>query len=237
MAEILSAHGVSAREALEFYREGLRRKEAERLAAAFPKVETLLGEGAFLALSQAHARACPRHERSMENLVRRFPVFLAGYEVRADLADLAALDLARKDVAEESEDAPVGADALVTLAGADWGAVRLKLVRALRLLWLRFEVTRLWESLDVGRPAPEPRASPIAVLVWRMGRTVYHSALEGHEAEALRRVQVGAVLEKVCDVFSEAGDPVEATHAALHGWFGDGIVARVEGTSAIDTLP
>jgi Putative DNA-binding domain len=236
LSEVVSPRGVSGRESLALYREGVQQKIAERLANVFPKVEAFMAPAAFRALSDAHARACPRPDRSIENLARRLPVFLRGYGAREDLADLAELELARWDVAEEADEEPVTPAALVSLAASHWGAARLHFVAAARLLRLRFEVDEVWESLDAGRPAPGPTARAVVVLVWRRGRKVYHSAVDDEEGEALQAVQRGAALADVCDAFRGNEDPAGAAYAALHGWFADGLMARVEATPPLGVV-
>jgi hypothetical protein len=207
---------------------------AERLSSVFPKLQALMGPTAFRALSDKNARACPRSERSMETLARRLPLFLRGHGTRDDLADLGALELARKEVAEEADEEPVPAAALASLAPLDWEEARLHFVPATRLLRLGFDVTEVWESVDAGRPAPGPNPLPVSVLVWRKGRTVYHSTVDDDEGHALEAVRRRTALAEVCDAFRENANPAEAAYAALHGWFADGLVSRVEAARPLE---
>jgi hypothetical protein len=231
LLELLSASPRSSPlRRLQVYADTVRLKTAEGLAVPFPKLESLLGRDQFLRLADAYRWSCPRERRTLENLVRELPEFLERRAVqggRPDLADLAALDLARFEVATGARADPATAEALRDLSVDEWTAASLALIPAMRLLRLRFDVATLWKSLDDEEEPPPPHRTPTPVLVWRLRLGVYHSVLEAAEAEAIARVLDGATLPRICAAFAGEKEPDEAAYATLHQWFADGLVASV----------
>jgi hypothetical protein len=230
LLELLSASPRSSPlRRLQVYADTVRLKTAEGLAVPFPKLEALLGREQFLRLADAYRWSCPRERRTLENLVRELPEFLERRAVqggRPDLADLAALDLARFDVATGARADPATAEALRDVSVDEWTA-SLAFIPAMRLLRLRFDVATLWKRLDDEEEPPPPHRTPTPMLVWRLRLGVYHSVLEAAEAEAIARALDGATLPRICAAFAGEKEPDEAAYAALHQWFADGLVASV----------
>jgi hypothetical protein len=217
---------VDSRRRVEAYADAIRGKAAHAVGVPYRKIATLLGEPRFLQLFDAHKRSRPPERRTLRDLVWELPEFLGRNPAwgRADLGALAALELARHEVSVEVGIDPVGADALATLAPRRWPAATLRLVPSLRLIRVSFDVSGLWRAVDERRPPPPPVEAATTLLVWRKGLDVYHSVLSAAEAAALDRAAAGAPLSEVLAPF---GHEADQAHAALHGWFADGLVGSV----------
>jgi hypothetical protein len=224
---IAEAPGAAASVRVRIYAENLRVKNTDCLGAAYKRLARLLGPTLFQELADAYVRAFQRPRRTIEDLVNGLPAFLAldaGRWGRPDVSDLAALELARNEVAGETTGNPPGPEALAALAPDEWPATRLRFIAALRLLRLRFDVGSLWTCLDQKVEPPPPAAGPQPVLVWREGHTVFHSVLSAEEADALERARAGQTLAEVCEAFAAKEFPADAACGALAGWFEDRLV-------------
>jgi Putative DNA-binding domain len=217
--------------ALRLYSEALHLKLADRLRAPYPKLASVLGDAPFAALIEAFVRTLPSPRRSAAAMVQALPDFLEERSAawgRPDLSDLARLERARWDVGEEASAASVTCAALAAVPAADLGRVRLRLVPALRLIHLRFDVGEVWRALDEGLPATDPLPSATSFLAWRSGLEVFHARLRPDEGRSLSRLLAGATLGEAADAFADERDPAEAAYGAIRAWFDERLVMAVE---------
>jgi hypothetical protein len=148
--------------------------------------------------------------------------------LRADLADLAALEWARAEVFLELDAGVLEARALAEIPAEVFPQVRFRFIPAMRVLSLRHEVLGLWRALENGEAVPEPRAGPAAVLVWRKGWVVYHAPIEPEEAQAVRWAQQGRILAEVCEAFAEREVPADPAFRAVRSWAVEGLISAID---------
>ena len=222
--------GASAAERLAVHARVFRLRPAEILARGFPKTSALMGPAALATAAADHSSRLEAAPPPRPDLVRTWSEYLrtaSPLPDRPDLADLAALEQARRSVADAEDVPAVGAEALATLAPHRWAPVGLRFVPALEIVPTRFDVSELWAAVDAGADIPPPEPSPADLLVWRRASRVFHAVLSPTEAEALRAALGGAPLSAVCAAFAGAPAPDEAAYDALAGWFSDELVAAV----------
>jgi hypothetical protein len=226
---LVAAPGPSLQRRIDIYLETVRQKTLQRLRVSFARVAKLAGDEAFARLVEAHVRACPPAQRTPEDLMASLPAFLMATPQtrRADLGDLARLELARSDVAMEASGEPATFAGLAAM-GPACGKAKLTLAPALRLVDLAYDVLPVWQGLEDAGPLPEPIAAATRLLVWRNGLAVFHARVDAEEGAALERALAGATLNEICAAFASRHDAEDAAYTALYGWFARGLVVGVQ---------
>ena len=198
------------------------REEYARTAAA-------LGAAAFHGLVLDYLDACRPDHPSMREVGARWPAFLAAHPTTAPrpwLAELARLERARLEMVDSADAETLTLEALRTLPPERFAALLLRLVPSHALFAMRFDVVPLWRSDNPGAAVPEP--SPTALLVWRRELEVLHRAVDGEEADWLRRLQAGGVtFEALCAGLGRGrSDEAAATRAfeLVGRWASDGLL-------------
>lgn len=218
MSSELSAEQLAFRPAdgMQIYANMFIWRQIDSLVEDFPKLAALTGDS-FAPLCQAYVAAYPSQHHSLARLGRALPDYLAACTgLRADLSDMAALEWARCEVFEEAS-----ARTLATLQAED-----LRVVPALRTLRLDYDVVTVWNDIEHARSIPEPRREPSCTVVWRKDFDVYHVRLDALEAEAFGRLQAGATLAEICEVFAEQSDAIGAASRAIGSWLAEGWIAQ-----------
>ncbi len=220
---------LTAAERIGIYADMYLWRLTDALRDDYPKVAALLGDERFLALAEAYAREYPSDRPDLGQFGRHLPAFLRRFPApeRADLADLAALEWARSEVFFEAPATPVRREALAALGPDAFLDARLKLVPALRVLFLDHDVAAAWRRLENGEPAGAPVAEPTAVAVWRAGFDVFHALVDLDEARAMEAAFAGAPLQRVCAAFERREDPAAAAFTALSSWLDEGWIAAL----------
>ena len=186
---------------LEIYADMYFVRIHDVLGEEFAKTAAALGAAAFhgLVLDYLDARR-PEHP-SMREAGARLPAFLATHPTTARrpwLADLARLERARLEMVDGADAETLTLEALRTVLPERFAALLLLLVPSHALFATRFDVVPIWRSDEPGAAVPE--ASPSALLVWRRELDVLHRAVDGEEADWLRRLEAGEVtFGELCD--------------------------------------
>jgi hypothetical protein len=203
-------------------------RQIDALRECFPKLAQLIGDEGFYATAERHLRAHPSKHPSLAELGRHFATFLAkSAGPPPELADLAALEWARYEVFEEAHVRAATPDLVI---GPEPARIVLRTVPALRLLSLRHDVVPLWKDLDEGNAVRLPRARRTAVAVWRRELAVFHVAVAGDEAVALRQAMSGATLGEISEAFAAREDAVQAALSTVTSWLREQWIAAPEGT-------
>lgn len=233
-AEVRSFGALSASDRLDLYASMYFLRLLEALRADFPLVAKLVGDEAFELQAADYLRAHPSTKPSLAELGRHFEDHLRraireGQSLRADAADLAALEWARAEVFTEADAVPAEKDAFARLGPERFGEARLTLIPALRVLTLAHDGGALWNALDADQPAPAVAANPSALVVWRRGFEVFHAPIPAEEGEALRLARESHPVEALCAAFESSPEPALAAFNALASWLAEGMVERVDG--------
>lgn len=223
----LAAHGADPdliwRAAV--YRNTFAAGCSEALAANYPAVAALVGEGFFQALARAYIARHPPEVRSLVGYGQAMPAFLRAFPPVAGLPYLPAVaELDRAwTAAHAAADAPpltAGAARQLAEAGGLETAV-LELHPSVQPVATGWTLYPLWAALRAGeRPSPAARQlhrGVETVLVWRPAHEVSHRRLRPAEAAFLARVQAGAALGTAgaAATEAEAGADLAALFAEL----------------------
>jgi hypothetical protein len=222
--------GASAAERLAVHARVFRLRPVEMLARGFPTTSALMGAAALAAAAADHSSRLDAAPPPRPDLLRTWSDYLrtaSPLPDRPDLADLAALEQARRSVAEAEDMPAIRAETLATLAPERWARVSLRFVPALEIVRTRFDVSALWAAVEARAATAPPEPSPTDLLVWRRASRVSHAVLSPTEAASLRAALGGEPLSAVCAAFAAAPAPDEAAYDALAGWFSDALVAAV----------
>ena len=205
-------------------------RQHDALADEFPAVHACVGAEGFPALCRDYLRAHPSEHADIGRLGRHLAAFLRADPApgRASLGDLAALEWARSEVFSEADAGVVGRDAVRALPPVRFSRGRLRFVPALRLLALAHPAHDLWARAVGGEPQAPVAPSATWLVVWRAGFEVFHTAVDRHEAFALRAALGGATLLDVCARFAAVDEPVAAGFTALASWIDEGWVAAID---------
>ena len=216
---------LDAAERLHIYADAYFWRLHGVLAEDFPRLAAILGAERFEDVVREYLASHPSTHPSVRHLGRDLASAIARRtDLPPYLADLARLEWARRDVFDAADCEPVTADALRSVAPAEWPHLRFTPIPALAILRAGWPVHEVWGGTDVRGPAA------IAIRVWRGGDyRVYHAPMDARDAEALDRLVAGERFGVVCAAFDDLA-PHEAARRAtalLARWLEDGIIARV----------
>ena len=177
----------------DVYRNNVTASLTEALRQAFPVIRKLVGEEFFTAMAIAHARAHPPRSPVMMFYGADMPGFLAAFPPVAHLGylpDIARLELALREAYHAADAAPVAADRLAALPGAEFLSARISFAPAMRILRSRWPIHAIWAANAEDAPMPrERRAEDVVIL--RPGFDPAPQVLPDHAAGFLTQLQAG----------------------------------------------
>jgi hypothetical protein len=214
---------------LEIYADMYFVRIRDVLADEYAKTAAVLGAAAFHELVLDYLDACRPDHPSMREVGARLPAFLAAHPTIAGqpwVAELARLERTRLEMVDSGDAEALTLESLRALPPEQFAPLRLRLVPSHALFATRFDVVPLWRSDDPGGAVAEP--SPTALLVWRRELEVLHRAVDGEEADWLRRLDAGDVtFEELCAGLGRGRSDVAAAARAFElvgRWASDGLL-------------
>lgn len=239
-AMVVGDERLSAVERLDLYATMYFVRIHDVLRDEYARTIALLGGEAFHALVTDYLQACPPAHPSLREAGARLPGFVAGHALASDrpwLAELARLERARLEVFDGPDATPVSLAALRAIAPERFGALRLSLIPAHRVLANRFTIAPLWraqapEDAALPREAPgtlQPREAREVLIVWRGDVDVFHRAADDDEARWFPRLadSGGVAFETLCAALAETRDDAAAAARAFElvaRWAGEGLL-------------
>jgi hypothetical protein len=215
---------LSGTDRLGIYRRMFAGRLHDVLAEDFERTAAALGADRFAETVRAYLAAHPSRHPSVRHLGRHFAAFLAANPptgAPAWLADLARLEWARVEVFDAPDATPVGPERLAAVPAAEWPRLTLVPIPALEVLDSAWPVHLAW------RDGGDPPVAPTALRIWRQEATVYHTAMDALEREALARLQAGERFGEICQAVSHLEPEMAAAEAGslLARWVEDGLIA------------
>ena len=187
--------GAPAGKRLDVYRNNVAVSLTEALETAFPVLRQLLGAEFFAAMAGVFLRQHPPRTPLLMFYGADMPNFLAGFPPVAHLpflADIARLELARREAYHAADARPVAPDALASVPPEDLPGVRLTLAPALRLVASPHPVVGIWRANAEGGPTPARLAE--TALVTRPGFDPEVDALPPADGALVAALQAGQPL-------------------------------------------
>lgn len=194
-----------------------------------PHVRTVLGDEAFDVLAARYLAAHPSTSADLGRFGLWLGAFLDEHPVPGLpwLGSLARLELARVEAFVAPDGEVLEPGALAALGPESFPHARLTAGPSVRHLALTHDVTSLWRALEAGQPHEAVPATPVHLLVWRQGVTVFHAPMSEAEAAALDWVLTEADLPTVCAAFAQEPSPAEAAFTAMGSWAAEGVLSRL----------
>jgi len=208
----------------QIYRNNVFISLTGALAAVYPVVQRLVGDGFFNYLADSFIRAHRPRSGNLHDFGAELAGFLAGFPACAEhpyLADVARLEWAYHQVFHAAAP-PFDRAALSAVAPADYGALRFGLSPAARLIVSGYPLLAIWRANQPGADDTpvDLGAGGVRLLVFRRELEVEFKLLEPDEYALLAALRDGATLHEASESALEAAADFDLarglqTHVAL----------------------
>ena len=223
-AVVTRSKQLTAVDRLGIYAEMYYMRLIEVLTAEYPTTCAILGEQAFNAACRAFVARHPSTEPTLQSLSVGFPKFLKRHlrdRKNARLAvDVARIDRAMEEVFDAPRAEPLSFEVLRKIPADRWGAVRLTLTPALRLLALDCDADGYMTAQRSRRKPRTPAARPSFVLVYRHDFRAWRMAVTKEQFALLEMLgrgwPIGRAVYRSCRNLRVRPDGLPAL---LAGWF------------------
>ncbi|MBK9166444.1 MAG: putative DNA-binding domain-containing protein [Bryobacterales bacterium] len=218
-------------ERLDIYRGMYEARLVEALRADYPGLHHRLGDEAFQELCRLYLTEHPSSSYTLNRLGDSLPAFLdrvTGLAKPVFVRDLARFELVSTLVFDEDESPVADPGTIERYAPEVWENLRLRPVRAFRLLRLSYPVHSHMHAFHAGETVPEPRRQRTWLVVYRRTYRVQQLALTAPAFALLGTLSEGATLGEALNAMFEAGGArSEDLQAWFRQWFGEGLFQSV----------
>jgi hypothetical protein len=197
---------VPAATRLAVYSNAYRIRLADALGDNMPHLRELLGAEEFGAVAARYIDAHPSHFASVRWFGDRLAEELErSHSEQPWVAELARWEWALAASFDAQDAAPVGMEALATVAPGDWGELRLEFHPSVQQLLLTTNAQAVFKALAEAQPPPEPAIlqQPQSWLLWRQDLKTQYRSLEPAETAALAVVREGGSFGEMCEALCE----------------------------------
>jgi hypothetical protein len=231
------SHSMSPEQRVGVYREMYVARLNEALRSDYPALAALLGDSLFDELAELYVREQPSRSYSLNDLGAGLPGFLHrldGLPNPAYACDLARFELAKAQVFDEVETAPISPEAIPPIRPSDWEAVRLKPIAAFRLLSLRYPVQEYagWVKQEKSGPKPAMRRRNTRLVVYRRNYSVASMVLDREAFTVLSHLAEGLPLGRAL----EASSPAPGVFEMFRRWMSEGLFQSIDPERPADSL-
>lgn len=228
-ATLVAADGLAAEARLQIYRHHVFTTLTAELQAAFPVVCRLVDERFFGYAADRHIRVAPPSGPCLFEYGATFPEFLAAFPPCRDLpylGDVARLEWAMHRALQAPDAAPLGPEALRSVAPETAGDVVFTLDGSVSLLASRWPIDAIWRANQPGAAEEgatvDLRAGGVALEVRRQGDDVAFRVIAPAAYAFRRELAHGRPLAAATER-ALAADPAFDLPAALGALFRDGL--------------
>ena len=196
-APAIRSNGLSPAVRLGFYRTSVLENYRKALAATYPALQAVVGNGCFAHLAEEYTRRHRSRSSDVGQHGERFADFLARHPLATTLpylADLARLEWAIEESFNEADVPPMLVQALASVEEAHYAELRFALAPWVRLLDSPFPVQRIWQiSQEAGSDddAVDLDQGGVQLLVRRERYAVLLEPLQPADFAMLRALQSG----------------------------------------------
>lgn len=224
--------GRPASRRFDVYRNNVVASLVSVLETGFSVTRALVGDAFFRAMAAEYVRANRPKTAVLFEYGASFPDFIASFPPArgvAPLADCARIEQARREVYHEADAAPLGAEALGSVAPDALPGCRLSLHPAIRLLALSHPAGTIWQRHQ-DNEVPDLSGLPDGgedVLIHRRGFDVSIRVLAQGQFLFLSALQSGETLAAAADAALGA-DPSFDLAAAMALLLETGMIAQIK---------
>jgi uncharacterized protein (UPF0276 family) len=232
------AHPVSAARGMRVYSDAYTTGLRRALGVNFPALARVLAARDFAALTSAYLQRHPPRAPDFVTLGAAFARFIRTHAFADDygvspavLAEIAALEQAQIEVANETGDAPaLGADALSAIEPAQWDAARFGFAPALRVVPATHDVLPVLAAVARDEDPERPLPWRGAHLVHRGNGALATERIDAGEAAVLASLIAGRDFGTACDAApgDDGAERVACGVRALLAACARGLVLRVD---------
>lgn len=200
LVAIVVGDTIPAEARLRVYRHHVSHSLSAALAATFPTVQALVGEGFFHSLAQGFVAEALPMQPVLAEYGAEFPAFVAAHEparVLPYLADIARLDWALNVAFHSPEGRRLGAADLAGIAAERLPSVSIALPEGANLIRSRYPIDRIWAASQPGASADtvDLEAGRADLLVLRRADDAAFIVLDAGEAAFVAALAEAASLE------------------------------------------
>jgi hypothetical protein len=220
---------------VQIYRRNTFANLTDALAADYPVVQRLVGEGFFDYAADGYIRHRPPRSGNLHDFGGAFAAFLAEFAPAQSLAylpDVARLERARQEAYHAADAVPLTAEALAAVPADKYGTLTLSLHPSVRMLASKYPVLAIWKAnqpdaqneITVNLDQGSDR-----VLVSRPGSIVTMTPLTPGDYELLRAFAESKSLMAANDIAIDADANFDLAQS-LHRHIQSGAIAgfRIE---------
>ena len=209
LAAIVVSDTISADARLRVYRHHVSHSLCAALAATFPTVQALVGEGFFRTLAQSFVAQALPTQPVLAEYGADFPAFVEAHEpARAlpYLTDVARLDWALNVAFHSPEGRRLVAADLAGIAPDRLPSLSLALPEGASLIRSRYPIDRIWTAAQPGTPADtvDLDAGRADLLVLRRADDAAFIVLNAGEAAFVAALAEGMSLETAAELAASA---------------------------------
>lgn len=212
-----AAAGIAAAQRLQIHRNNYQITLREALAAVYPVVNALVGDGFFAWLAHEYIAAHPSRSGNLHAFGARLPAFVAAFPAAAGLrylADVAHLEWAWHRAFHAADAGPLDLQALASVAAEQHADLRFQLHPSVSLLSAETPFLDIWQAHQ-----PDPAAAtPVDVhgegqraLVLRAGLEVRVMPASRGEYALLAAVRAGSAFGAACEAALAAQRDVDVS--------------------------
>lgn len=231
-ASVVDDPKLGTKKRLGIYFDAYRYRIIEALAAAYPKLNLLVGDDLFEQIARVYIADYPSTYQNIRwygsHMRSHLLSFLPQHPIAAEMA---AFEWAIS-LAFDAEDTPeLKLQDLAEVPPQDWIGLSFKFQPAMQVIRLRWNVVPVWNALNMEEtpPALKQESSYTSWLIWRKYLNPQFRSMSEMEVIALNIAKSGATFAEVCtSLESEFSDEQAMVTAAqfLAGWLEEGLIYK-----------
>lgn len=202
---LLGAGRFGAARHLQLYRNNTFANLTDALAAIYPVVQRLVGEGFFGYAADRYIRTHPPRSGNLHDFGEAFAGFLSAFEPARGLAylpDVARLEWAWHQSFHAADSDPLAVERIAQVPESEQPALRFRLHPSARLLTSPFPILRIWEVNQdgyTGEQRVDLGGGGVQLLVCRPDLHVEIEALASGDYALLAALAAGTRLGAACE--------------------------------------
>ncbi|MBC6442692.1 MAG: putative DNA-binding domain-containing protein [Rhodobacteraceae bacterium] len=226
---LIDPEGRPAGKRFNVYRNNVIVSLMDAMEEVFPVIAKLIGPQNFRNLARVFVKDFPPKSPLLMFYGGDFPGFLEGFAPLGSvpyLADVARLELARRDACHAADTVPVPQTALAAVPPEKLTEARFDLAHALRLVESPYPIVGLWHY-NITDGAPKPVAGTEIALITRPGLDVEMQVIGADTAAFLEALQENSTLGQAYEAGLAIAEDFDLS-AAIGLMLGGGLISNIK---------